>query len=212
MKTKSTLTAGPVICALLGVIFGSFIKNLPEYFGLSDLIEVLFTIFGALAIFSGIPGLIFGINFHSSASGKISFVYSVISIAAGLVLIFYHSRVILLVVAAYLVVFPAVQIICTRGKSERRKAARALIPKIVLGLLLVLFFPAASGIADALFSIVLKVFGWGIIALSLILLAVALVLIHRGGTSKGRKKRRSDDGTIYLDEDDVVDKSNQNNN
>lgn len=207
MKPKSTLTAGAVISALIGVLIGNFIKNMPGYFGFSDLIGAIFTVFGVFILISSIPELIFAIARLGSLGGALSLVSASLGVISGFILIFYHSKIIIPVIAAYLVIFPLIRIIFARSREYRAEAFKALAPKIVLGILLIAFFPAASGIADKVFALILTCIGWGIIALSLIALLIFLIVLHASPHS-GRKKRSKDDNTIYLDDEDFTDKNN----
>lgn len=205
MKTRSTLTAGAVISAIFGVLIGNLIKNLPEHFGLSDLVGILFIIFGLLSVLSSIPTLVYSLSCLHTAGGKINLVLALINLAFGVALIFYHSEIVLIVAAAYLIIIPLMQIIFCK-KDQRRAAVRSLAPKIVIGILIVAFFPAAAGLADKVFALILQCVGWAIIAISVVFLAVSLFVLYIRPLFS--KKRPKNDGTIYLDDEDFKDKNN----
>lgn len=206
MKARSSLTAGAVISAIFGVLIGNFIKNLPEHFALSDIIGIIFTVFGVLCILSGIPTLVFGLTSLSTPVGKINFISALANLVFGVTLIFYHSDIILLAASAYLIVFPLCQIIFTRRGDSRRSAAKALVPKIVIGTLLIAFFPAAAGLANTAFAFILSCVGWAIIGISLLFLIVSLFVLYVRPLYS--KKHPKDDSTIYLDDEDFNDKNN----
>lgn len=201
MKPRSNLTAGAIISAAFGVLIGILIKNLPSYVSLSDLVGVIFIVFGVFTLISAIPGFFIAAANLSSLGGKLSLISATLGIASGLILIFYHNRIIIPIIAAYLVIFPIFEIFCSGPKEFRAAKARALIPKIILGVLLVVFFPAASGIADKVFAVILSVLGWIIIVASVVILIVTLIALY------ARKPKNTEkDGTIYLDDEDFTDK------
>ena len=203
MKQRSNLTAGAIISATFGILIGMLIKNLPNHFSLSDLVGVLFVVFGVFTLISAIPEFFIAASNLSTISGKLSLISAGLGIASGLILIFYHNRIIIPIIAAYLVILPIFEIVCARPKEYRATRLRALFPKIVIGVLLVVFFPAASGIADKIFALILAVLGWVIIGASIVTLFVSLVTLY---AKKPRNKEN--DGTIYLDDEDFNDKNN----
>ncbi len=205
MKARSTLTAGAVISSVFGVLIGNFIKNMSGYFSLSDLINIIFAVFGVLSIISGLPSLIYGISFFALKSGKVSFFSSLVNLAFGAALIFYHSDILLFIACAYLVIFPLCQIIFTRKGNERRSVAKALAPRIIIGILIIAFFPITLGLADTVFSLILSCVGWAIIVISLIFLAVSLFALYINPLFS--KKSRKDSSTIYLGDEDFNEKN-----
>ena len=200
MKHRSTLTAGSIISALIGVLIGIFIKNLPDSMSFSELVGAIFVIVGVLSILSGIPGLVLGLSASSTLVGKVNLVLSLINLIFGFVLIFYHNEIVLLIVAAYLVIIPSLQIIFARGADMKKAAAKALVPRIVLGVLVILFFNILSGAAEKVFEIALVCIGWAIIGISLLSLLTFLFLLYIKPLFAGKKT--ASDGTIYLDGDD----------
>ncbi len=200
MKHRSTLTAGSIISALIGVLIGIFIKNLPDSMSFSELVGAIFVIVGVLSILSGIPGLVLGLSASSTLVGKVNLVLSLINLIFGFVLIFYHNEIVLLIVAAYLVIIPSLQIILVKGSKMKKAAAKALVPRIVLGVLVILFFNILSGAAEKVFEIALVCIGWVIIGISLLSLLTFLFLLYIKPLFAGKKT--ASDGTIYLDEDD----------
>lgn len=203
MKQRSNLTAGAIISAAFGILIGILIRNLPSHFSLSDLVGVVFIIFGVFTLISAIPEFFLAASNLSSLTGKLSLISATLGIASGLILIFYHNRIIIPIIAAYLVIMPILEIVFSRPKEYRASRAKALLPKIILGVLLIVFFPAASGIADKIFALILTIIGWVIIGASVIILVISLISIH-----SGKGKKQSDDGTIYLDDEDFNDKNN----
>jgi hypothetical protein len=204
MKHRSTLTAGSVISAVVGILIGIFVKNLPDSMSFSELVGAIFVIVGVLSILSGIPGLVLGLSCSSTLVGKVNLVLSLLNLIFGFVLIFYHNEIVLLVVAAYLVIIPSLQIIFARGADMKKAAAKALAPRIVLGVLVIVFFNILSGAAEKVFEIALVCIGWVIIGISLLSLLTALFFLYVKPLF-GRK-RCADDGTIYLDDDDFNEK------
>lgn len=203
MKSRSTLTAGAIISAAFGILIGILVKNLPNHFSLSDLIGVIFVVFGVFTLISAIPEFFIAASSLSSLGGKLMLVSASLGIASGLILIFYHNRIIIPIIAAYLVILPIFEIICSRPKEFRASKAKALLPKIIIGALLIAFFPAASGFADTVFAVILNIIGWIIIGASIIILVLTLVSLY----AKKQKKDKND-GTIYLDDEDFNDKNN----
>lgn len=203
MKAKTNLTAAAIICAIVGVLLGFFIKNFSASFSLSRLIEIIFIIFGVITLFSSIPEFFIAVANISSLPGKLSLISASIGVLFGFVMIFYHSRIIIPIIAAYLVIFPVVRILITRPKELRNMTAKALVPKIIIGILLIVFFPAASGLADTVFRVGLKIVGWAIIVISIVALVSFLIFLY----ARPKASKKADDGTIYLDDEDFNDKN-----
>ena len=201
MKTRTTLTAGSVICAALGAIIGSVIKDLPDYLSFSDLVDLFFVIFGIFILLSALPDLVGAIARFGTPRGILDLIACLISALVGTVMIFFHERFLVWMIAAYLIVFPILQLLISRSKDERRARLKRLVPKIVLGILFTVFLPLLSGLANTVFDLLLTVIGWVVIALSALFLVIALFLLYLRPLLKKKRKKHSND-IIYLDGED----------
>ena len=74
MKQRSNLTAGAIISAAFGILIGILIRNLPSHFSLSDLVGVVFIIFGVFTLISAIPEFFLAASNLSSLAGKLSLI------------------------------------------------------------------------------------------------------------------------------------------
>lgn len=206
MKAKTHLTAGAVICALIGAAIGNLIKNLPDQLDLADIISAIFVVSGVFTLLSSIPDFVYAVICFGTFRGAVDLFSAAVSVISGFILIFLHDEIIVPIIAAYLIIFPLARILAGATKDEKRARFKRLFPKILTGALLLAFLPAVSGLADTVFDVILKWVGWGIIILSLLFLIISLLVIHLH--PKFSEKKKDDPNTIYVDGDDLNEKNN----
>ena len=154
MNPTKLAASAALAVAVPGLILGLLLLLSP----VDLLIGIIFVIMGIVTVFSSIPGLVVGLSAFSTAGGKVSLIASLISIVVGFLMIFYHNELLMIILGVYMIVLPLINILLSR---ERVKQCKAELPKIVIGLLLVLLGPANT--LDLLFRVV----GWVAIALSI---------------------------------------------
>lgn len=204
MKIKTHLTAGAVICSLIGALIGGIIKNLPDQLDLADIISAIFVVTGVFTLISSIPDIVYAIICFGTFRGAVDLASAILGVASGFILIFLHDEILVYAIVAYLIIFPTVRILAGATKEEKKSRFKRLFPKIFTGILLIAALPAIAGLADTVFDIVLKWVGWGIIALSIVFLIVSLLVIHFH--PKFSYKKQDDPNTIYVDDKDFKEK------
>ena len=204
MKIKTHLTAATIICSLIGVAIGSVIKNLPESLSLADIISAIFVVCGIFTLISSVPDVFYAILCFGTFRGTVDLISAIFGVISGFVLIFLHDEIFVYIIVAYLIIFPLARILTGATKKEKRARFKRLSPKIFTGIILIAFLPVISGFADSVFSVLLYWLGWGVIVISLIYLVVSLLVIH---LHPKLSKSKDDPNTIYLDDDDFVEKS-----
>lgn len=187
--------------ALLGGLFGALLILLST----DLLLKIIFVVIGAFTILSSIPSLILGLTYTHERAGKLALISATVSIAMGIVLIFWHSSVMMLVAGVYFVLFPILEILLSKDRVRQFKSE---LPKIIIGVVLLVFGPAQT--LDILFDVV----GWIVIALTVFAIAFTVVSYFKHQKTLQNKTGsrvfvdRDGDGTI----DAVyVDTTEQNN-
>ena len=152
----------------------------------SFLLKVLFVVMGIVTVLSAIPGLLVGIASFKGQAGKISLIVSLISILVGLLMIFWHSSILMIALGVYLVVFPLIEILMSKDKAVRLKSE---LPKMIVGLVLILVGPAKA------LDVMLDVAGVGVIVFSILYIVLSLFTGIRSQT----KKEATTGNRIFVD-------------
>ena len=116
-QTKSFFWTQLLTTALLGALLGILLIVL----SVSFLLKVIFVVMGIMTILSAIPMLAFGLSNLSDRAGRMSFAFSLLSILMGIVMIFWHSDILLIIVGVYFLIFPIVEILAARDRAARAK-------------------------------------------------------------------------------------------
>jgi len=183
-QTKSFFWTQLLTTALLGALLGILLIVL----SVSFLLKVIFVVMGIMTILSAIPMLAFGLSNLSDRAGRMSFAFSLLSILMGIVMIFWHSDILLIIVGVYFLIFPIVEILAARDRAARAKSE---LPKMILGVVLLLLEPART--LDILFDVA------GYVVLGLTALSVLISLITYF-TSK-KKQATATGNRIFVDRD-----------
>ena len=148
--------------AFFSLLAGVLLIALP----IDTLLKVVFVIVGVITLVYHLPGMMIGLSSLDTRVGRISFALSLVSVVLGVLMIFFHSTVLMLILGAYLILIPLVQIIIANDRLAQFKAE---LPKLILGLVLLLIGPAT--VLEMLFDIA----GWIIVALSIVYLLIAVL-------------------------------------
>lgn len=157
---KSSLVSTVVIGTigiLVGIMF-AFLANVA--------LTVICIICGILTLLSGIPQLVGAVSglMKKEKMAIVDLVMSIVTVIVGLMLIFSRNEIIMIVVGAYLIVFPVIRILIAKEKMAQLKSE---LLAIVLGVALVLIGPGAAldiifkiaGAVVIVFSVIYIVFG-----------------------------------------------------
>lgn len=167
-KSNRSLLWQTLVFALFGVGVGVLLIALPA----DLLLRLAFVIVGALTVLTQIPCILSGLLHLSErgGGGKLLLFSSLISTALGLLMIFYPSALLSVLLGVYLIVLPLI-LVLTDG--DKRTRLQKELPRMILGVVLVLIGPAA--ILDLLFDVA----GWVILVLTLVYTAVTLLAVRR---------------------------------
>lgn len=167
-KSNRSLLWQTLVFALFGVGVGVLLIALPA----DLLLRLAFVIVGALTVLTQIPGILSGLLHLSErgGGGKLLLFSSLISTALGLLMLFYPSALLSVLLGVYLIVLPLI-LVLTDG--DKRTRLQKELPRMILGVVLVLIGPAA--ILDLLFDVA----GWVILVLTLVYTAVTLLAARR---------------------------------
>lgn len=153
--------------SLIGVLIGVLLIAIPTEF----LIKLAFILLGIITLISAIPELASGLVNLSSREGKLSLVFSLISIAVGILMIFWHNSLLMVILGVYFLVFPLVEIIVAH---DRKAALKRELPRMILGVVLLIVGPART------LAFLFDVAGWVVLALTAIYaIASAIVFLRR---------------------------------
>lgn len=153
---------GVLIFSLLGLLAGILLIALP----VELLLKIVFVIVGVITVVCNLPMVFAGLSNLGSRSGQVSLVLSLISVVFGVLMIFFHSTVLVILVGVYLLILPLVEILIAK---ERGAQLRAELPKLILGVVLVVVGPARGA------SILFDVAGWIIILLTAVYFVSMLI-------------------------------------
>jgi hypothetical protein len=129
---------------LVGLLVGLLLLLLSA----SLLIKIVFVILGIITVISNIPGITLGLMNLESKEGKLELITSLISAIVGFLMIFWHSGILMIVLGLYMIILPIIGILTSSNKSARLKAE---LPKLILGVVLILVGPAQT--LDFLFDV-----------------------------------------------------------
>lgn len=193
-KSRGYLTASTLCFALFGILAGVLLIALRA----DLLLRVAFVIVGVLTVLTQIPGVVTGLLQISERRGKLLLITSALSAAMGLVMIFFHSALLSVILGLYLIVLPLILVL---NDSDKRARLEKELPRMILGVVLLLVGPAAA--LDILFDVA----GWVIIALTVLYTLVTLLAARRRvehAHTTGNRIFADTDGdgsidTVYLD-------------
>jgi len=149
-NSKQTTLASILIFAFLGLLTGMLLILISTDF----LIKVIFIVMGILTVVYNIPGFVAGLVSIQTRTGLVTMLLSAVSIATGLIMIFWHSELLMLFLGAYMVIFPLVEILLSEDKVQRLKTE---LPKLIIGIVLLLVGP--SKVMNVMFDVA----GWIVI-------------------------------------------------
>lgn len=186
--SRATLTIAGV-----GALIGLLLIVIPVGF----LIDVVFFIMGIATIAVSLPALFSLLPLRHTSVGKVSLISTALMVIAGFLMLFWHSSVLLIVVGVVMIVQP---ILAIASDSDRQARLKAELPKLIIGVILVVLGPANA--IDILFDVA----GVGLIVLSILYLLWSYRIVKKAQNITGNRIFVDTDGngtidTIYVDTD-----------
>ena len=177
----------------IGVLVGLLLIFIPVGF----LLDLVFFIMGIATIVVSLPALISLLSLHDTKVGRVSIVCTALMVVAGFLMLFWHSSVLLIIVGVVMIAQPVISIVSAQDRSARLKAE---LPKLIIGIVLVLLGPANA--IDILFDIA----GVGLIVLSILYLIWTYRLVKKAQDAIGNRVFVDEDGNgtidaVYVDTD-----------
>jgi len=196
MKKSSLVST--LIFGILGIVIGVLFATLTDM-----ILTVLFIVCGVLTLIAGIPQLVSAITglVNKEKAAIFDLIMSVITVVIGILLIFSKNEIIMLVVGAYLIVFPLIRTLLAKDKLEQLKSE---LLTMIIGVALVIIGPGAA------IHTVATVVGIVIAVLSLLYIAFGIItyIQAQGKAEKttGARTFVDSDGdgkvdTVYVDTD-----------
>ncbi len=190
MLSKNNRIANRVISMILGILMGAVLVVIGSVIKAETLVWLALIIWGAIIIIGNIPALVYSIANIKSKSAIFDLIMSIIGILLGVGLIVSQSQVVTVILAAYMIVFPVIRIILAR-KNWAEQLKRELL-RIILGVVLLVFGGTLLGVGYTILNLILKVIGWVVIGITVILGIVEIILI-------ATKKEKKSDEPIYVE-------------
>ena len=164
----------------IGILIGLLLIFLPVGF----LLDVVFFIMGIVTVVVSLPALISLLPLRHTKVGKVSIICTALMVAAGFLMLFWHSDFLLIGVGVVMIAQPILAIVVATDRQARFKTE---LPKLIIGIILVILGPAST--VDILFDIA----GVGLIVLSIIYVLWSYRLIKKSQNVTGSR--------IFVDED-----------
>ena len=182
-----------LLSGLLGVGLGLFLILV----NISFLMGIIFIIIGILTVFNNLPSLIFSLFDLKTNEGKIMLVLSFFATAIGVAMIFFHNWILMIVLGIYFIFIPLLRLLLTQRHQE---LVGEELPKMILGVVMLLLGPAS------MMSVLFRVAGIAVIALSAVYMVGASLALYRVQTKTGNRIFVDETGdgkvdTVYVDTD-----------
>lgn len=182
---------GIAITAFLGIALGLFLLLVNVDF----LLNLVFIVLGILTVLNNLPSLVFSAFELKSRAAKLLFLLSLIATVLGVVMIFCHNAILMLLLGIYFVLIPLLRLIFTKNRME---LLREELPKLVLGVVMILLGPAG------LVSFLFRVAGIVVIVLTVIYGVGSVIALRRMQHKTGSRVFVDTDGngkcdTLYID-------------
>ncbi|MBQ8416951.1 MAG: hypothetical protein IJX13_08685 [Clostridia bacterium] len=185
-NVKQSMMTGAVSYTIFGVLIGILLILIPTEF----LLNLVFLLMGILTLIFNLPSLLLGLGTISTPRGKATLILSSVSVAIGLLMIFWHNSLLLILLGVYMLLLPVINIILAQDRYGRLKNE---LPKLILGLVLLLLGPANT--LDILFDIA----GGVVIVLSVIYLISVYFLMRKHQNTPGARVFVDTDGNGTVD-------------
>ena len=183
-RSSVLLHAGLFGVAAVGLAIGLLLILLP----VSTLLKIIFIIAGAATVLYHLPGFVSGLANINKRTGQVTLILSTLSLILGVVMIFHHSTVLMVILGIYLLVLPTVQILLAQNRSLQLKTE---LPKIILGIVLILIGPGRA------LEILFDVAGW----LITILTVAYVVGVFVSDRIRQKRANHTTGNRVFVDHD-----------
>lgn len=190
---RRSFSRASLVIAGIGALIGLLLIVIPVGF----LIDLVFFIMGIATIVVSLPALLSLLPLRHTKVGNISLICTTLMVIAGFLMLFWHSSVLLIIVGVVMIAQPVLSIASATDRQARLKAE---LPKLIIGVILVLLGPANA--IDILFDVA----GVGLIVLSILYLLWSYKLIKKSQNITGSRVFVDEDGNgtidaVYVDTD-----------
>ena len=189
--SKNNRIAARVISMILGVLMGVALVIFGSVVKVETLVWLALVIWGVIVAVSNIPGLIYAVANLKAKGAIFDLVASIIGILLGLGLIFSQNQIITVILAAYMIIFPVIRIVLAKS-AWAEQLGRELL-RIVLGVVLLVFGGTLLAVGYTILNLLLKIIGWVVIAVTVLLGAVDIIRIATA------KEKPASDEPVYVD-------------
>lgn len=177
----------------IGILIGLLLIALPVGF----LLDIVFFIMGIVTVVVSLPALFSLLPLRHTKVGKVSLICTALMVAAGFLMLFWHSDFLLIGVGIVMIAQP---ILAIASAADRQARLKAELPKLIIGVVLVILGPANT--IDILFDIA----GAGLIVLSILYVIWSYRLVKKSQNVTGSRIFVDEDGNgtidaIYVDTD-----------
>lgn len=172
--SKNNRIATRVISMILGILMGIALVIVGSI-EVETLLKIALIVWGVIIIIGNIPSLIYAIANLKAKGAIFDLIASVIGILLGLGLIFSQNKVITIILAAYMIIFPVIRIVLAKAAWAEQLKREAL--RIILGVVLLVFGGVIFAASMDILNLLLSIMGWVVIALVLVFGAVDIVKI-----------------------------------
>ncbi len=163
----------------LGILLGILLLAVNPDF----LLKIIFVVMGIVTVLSALPALLSG---GRGRGGRVGMIIAMITLIIGIMMIFWHSTFLMIILGLYMLVFPLVEILAAHDKLA--ELGRNL-PQMIVGLVLILIGPNKA------LGVVLDIAGAAVILLSVVYIVVSLL-----GELRRQTKREATTGNrIFVD-------------
>lgn len=147
--------------------------------------DMLFAVIGiGIVILNIFPCILYWMSYERDKSFLAPAIMATVSVAVGFVFIFWHNWIMSIILALWLIVFPIIRIVQADNKKEIAK--KQIVYFVIAAFLF--FVPA-----DAIFEVVIKVFGAALMLLGVIDIVYTLISNRR---MDNEEEKSNPDGVI----------------
>lgn len=189
--THSDYRSNLIATAVVGCLLGLLLLLIP----VQSLLRVIFVVLGIITIVCSLPGLLSGISAFETRTGKALFFLSLCLLVLGILLIFFHNGILMILLGISMLALPLIRIF---RASDRREMLRQESPKMILGTVLILLGPANA------LEWFFRIAGAVVLALTLVYVIAMLVSLEKKKHQPGSRVFVDTDGngkidTVYVD-------------
>lgn len=185
-NVRPSMMSGAISYTIFGVLAGILLILVPTDF----LLNLVFVVMGILTVILHFPGLLMGLGTIATPMGKVTLISSAVSVVIGLLMIFWHNSLLLILLGIYMILLPLIYILLAKDRYARLKSE---LPKLILGVVLTVLGPANT--LDFLFDVA----GALVIVLNVIYLVSVYFLMRKHQNTPGARVFVDTDGNGTID-------------